>query len=371
MVERVAETGFTRNELETNAIFANTWQWEHFLKYGVDLFFICRYSDLTLTEHNTKPSTFWKQTGYTENGLQTDFEGEFKLPKDKSRVALYSKYAYKNPHMMLYGRLPSLNFVGNETALTYYFGLENGALYFNGIHTFYLETTSSYTNRLYVFSGELSTAQAANIDIKKPVDFNTANHTYQIIVSQNIVLYLIDGNIVCMSLPCGYSLKYVENVNPYSIILNNHTPRTLNILHELWSNRTSTATTDVISPIGPYKFRVTEGYDRLQLNLDLYDENSSTKWNNKSVTSGAIYKSHPFPINGFNGNIYFKSSAGTSTNNLKLEVFIRGSWVVAKEYTYAANTTQIIPINGEGIMGRLSYTPNASGTISLAVVTLN
>jgi hypothetical protein len=345
-----------------------TFQWEYFLEHGLDAHFVARVAELDGTERIAGASDFWMQVDY-----MSPFEGTLILPKNKRGIAIYTRRAFVYPQVMARIKLPSLQLVGNETHMSYYLGIENGSAYYNGIASFLLRTHATYTNRLLVVVGSLDGSVELNIDIAKPTDFDTAYHTYRVMLTKNLVLFLIDGRlraVAVQSLQGGY-VKVKENVLPYSIVLIPPMPSTLTALAELFAlGRTSEATSDVVAPLSPYRFRVSDGKEVVPLTLPLYLDSSNTALAGYTISSGSV-TSHPFPVMGFAGKtLYFMAS---QSGTLEIDIYtLSGNWRAYDSISISANTFHSYKMTGDAVLARAVFTPATyPATINEAEVVLS
>lgn len=332
----------------------STFQWEHFLGFGLDAHFLARVIELDGTEVLARASDFWRQVEF-----KPPFEGTLTLPKDKSGVSIYSRRAFLYPQLMAYVKLPTLSLVGNETDILYHLGLEHGSMIFNGIAGFYLRTATDYSNRLFVIVGSLQGWRSLNIDAVKPADFSTAYHMYRVIVTRNLVLFFIDYRLRAVAVQClqGGNMVVRENVPPYSIILVPQLPSSLTAFTELFTNRTQVAPSDITVPLSPYGFRVSDGKEIAPLALPLYLDNSDTTLAGYSITSGSV-TSHPIPVFGYNRKtLYFTAS---QSGTLEVHVYtLTGNWRTYDSISIPANTLLSYTIDDEAVLARVVFTPSA------------
>jgi hypothetical protein len=172
----------------TETLLTDTFQWEHFLEYGVDKYFVARTINLDKSETLDTPSKYWRQVDYAP-----PFEGTLVLPRDKIGVAIYSRRSFKYPILHVEAKLPSLPLVGSDTKTTYHVGFEHGSSIYGGIFDLVLQTTTEYSNRLFLLAGSSNGFVFLNADAVKPADFDTAYHKYRLIVARNLCLLTIDG----------------------------------------------------------------------------------------------------------------------------------------------------------------------------------
>jgi hypothetical protein len=135
-------------------------------------------------------------------------------------------------------------------------------------------------------------------------------------------------------------------------------PRSLTAFQEIYSNRTAEATSDVVVPTSPFRFRVSDGHEVLPLRLPLYEENTSNLFAGKSVSSGTLV-SHPFPVFGYAGKtIIFRADTASATSGLVIETLTKsGNWRTYDVVTYSANTDFFYTLTGNLVLARLKYTP--------------
>jgi hypothetical protein len=348
----------------------STFQWEHFLEQGVDAHFLCRVVGLDGTESLAKASDYWKQTNYSGN---YDFEGTYTRPKDKRIVAIYSRRAFVYPQLFAHVKLPSLSLIGNETEINYYLGFEHGAHVHNGIASFYLYTSATYTNSLRAFAGPLNGGAIMVIDVAKPVDFNTAYHPYRVVVTRNLVLFFVVDRLRAVAVQChqGGGVLVKNNVLPYAVALIAPMPSSLTAFIELGAySRTAIAPSDFAVPLSPYRFRVSDGKEIIPLRLPLYCENSDTALAGYSISSGSI-TSHPIPTFGYsNKTVYFMSN---QSGSLSIEILTwSGNWRTYDSISISANTLLNYSIDDEVVLARIVFTPSAyPATISEAEVSMS
>lgn len=354
-----ASKGVNLSKLWKGLDLHSTWQWEHFLTYGIDAYFLARKVDLTHIESLGKPADYWKQVGYTD-GPPPIFEGEFKLPRDLSRVAIYSIKAFEYPHVMALFRLPDIQLLGNETAACLYWGVENGALFFNALYCWRLITTNvpGFMNRLQAQIGPLNYDLTIDLDINKPANFLTGDNIYQIMVGKNLVTFKINLNPVLFVIPCGRGAVVKQNVLPYSILLIPSTTKTITPFLEWWTDtRTMPASGDLTSTISPYRYRFSDGPEVNQLNLPLYVEDTATLFQGSVVAAGSL-TSHPFPTMGFTSKTVKIRASQNGT--LSLQEYLRtNTWVEYDTMNTVANTLETMDIVNEHILTRAVFTPGA------------
>jgi len=331
-----------------------TFQWEHFLEHGLDAHFIARVIKFDGTEVLARASDYLVQVDY-----KPPFEGTFTLPKDKRGVSIYSRRAFLYPQLYAYVKLPSLSLLGNEAEMLYFLGLENGSNIFNGIASFVLATSSTYTNRLYAYAGPLQGIVKLNIDVAKPSDFNTAYHSYRVVLTRNLTLFFIGSRLRAVAVQClqGGYVNVKENVLPYSIALIPPMPSSLTTLVGLFAiNRTATAPSDLVAPLSPYSFRVSDGNEIIPLSLPLYLDNSDTVLAGYSISSGSV-TSHPIPTFGYSRKTlrFMASQSGT----IEIQVYtLTGNWRTYDSVSISANTLLSYSIEDEVILTRAVFTPS-------------
>lgn len=340
-------------------LFQSTFQWEHFLKYGVDKHFIGRKVDLTGTESLATPSDIWAQTGYTDQGANI-FEGTFTLPATLSRVAVYSFRAYRYPQLTAYIRLPVLGPTGgNETQQTFYFGLEHGAAVFNGLYCFELVRGGFFgdDNVLRAYAGPLTLSREVNINVKKPADSTTVYHVYRILYGKNLIQFRIDAEIACLAVPCGVgdSVIIKQNVQPYSLILVPSAPSGITPFIENYTNRTLPGVAPTVFNISPYRFRFSEGNEVESLNLPLYVEDTAALFQGSVVAAGSL-TSHPFPLFGYSMKTI--SLLLNQASTVVIQAYTRtGTWRQYDSFPLAANTFKSYVMEGNPVLGRVVITP--------------
>jgi hypothetical protein len=345
----------------------STFQFDRFLEQGVDAHFIGLIIKPGGPAMLARASDYWKQVDYF-----TPYEGTFTLPKDLRTVAIYSRRAFRYPQVCANIKLPSLSLLGNETYFTYYFaGVEAGSAAYNGIASFTIETSTTYSNLLRVLVGPINGLTSPIIDIAKPSDFNTAYHTYRVIVSKNMVFFTIDSRLRAVAIQClqGGSVKVRENVLPYSIALIPPIPSSITAFIEINTNRTATASADFIAPISPFRFRVNDGNEIVSMSLPLYLDNSDTTLAGYSISSGSV-TSHPIPIFGYDKKtiLFQANQAGT----LQLQVYtLAGNWRTYDSVSVSANTLSKYILTGDAVLARIIFTPSTyPATVSDAEVIL-
>ena len=349
------------------------WQWESYLHYGVAPFWLGRTVDLSLTELAAEAADLWKQVGLQDTGVVPAFDGTFTLSKNLARAAVYSISSVAYPQLMASIRLPHLRLLGNETAMHYYLGLENGASYFNGLYCFVLIKSATLDNVLRAVVGTLDVAVFVTIDVKKPADATTAYHNYNILMSKNLVQYRIDGYPALFAVPCGVSAPVIvkQNVQPYSLVLVKSAPAKITPFFELWTNRTLTlpATEDFVAPISPYRFRYSEGYEITPLSLPLYVEDTATLFRGSVVAAGSL-TSHPFPTFGYSSTTLLFRANGAGT--LSIQVLTQtNNWREYDTVPITANTLASYILEGDAVLDRVVFTPTTPpATITDAEVTM-
>jgi hypothetical protein len=363
----LADLDTLREALAKTSDIHSTFQWEHFLEDGIDAHFLARTVLLDGSEVTAKASEFWVQN--------TPYPSEdygLTLPKDKRSVAIYSRRAFIYPELYVYAKLPSLSLVGNETQQTLYLGLEHGSGAYNGIACFRLDTTTSVTNKLYASIGPLNGVYTLNIDVAKPSDFNTAYHSYRVILSKNLVILSIDSRIRAVAIQCleGGTKAVKENVLPYSILLIPQMASALPAFVEFYAaGRTQQAPSDITIPLTPYRFRVADGKEITPLSLPLYIDSSDTKLAGYSISSGSV-SSHPIPTWGYPNKtiVFMANQAGT----LDIEVYtLTYNWRTYDSVSVPANTLVKYVMSGNPVLARVTFTPSTyPATINEAEVYL-
>jgi hypothetical protein len=337
------------------ASFYATFQWEHFLEYGIDAFFIARYTDAsTLEVRPGKASDFWKQTSLVVGS----YSGVLSLPPNVRTIVLYSRRAFRYPHVMAWLGMPDLRPVGNETDLRFFIGVENGGELGNGIASFmlYTDANAGVYNRLCVHVGTRYANLTLNLDAVKPPDYQTVAHHYRIIITKNLALFYIDSYLRAVAIQCiRGAVTVVDNVAPYSIGLIPPLSATLTALVEILTNRTQIASASIDIPLMPIAFRVADGGD-IALSLPLSLANNDVLLRGYSISSGSV-TSHPVPLWGFNRKtIYFMADqAGT----LAIEIYmLSGNWRTYDTVSVPANTLVKYRIDDEVILARVVFTPS-------------
>ena len=351
-----------REELDIHTTF----QWERFLRDGLNAHFIGRTVDLNSTESFVEADDYWSQVGYQETGLATEFAGAFTLPKNLSRVAAYSIRAFEYAQFIVNSRLPTLRLLGNETEIHHYFGLEHGANFYNGLLCFSLTKTATVDNELHAFVGTSSGVADVNINIDRPADYTTALHVYRILLSKNLATFLIDDDPVLFVVLSGRSdpVKIKENVQPYSIVLAQSMPSSLTAFLEFWTNRTAAGSANLVSPVSPYRLRLSDGHEITPMQLPLYDEDTNTRFAGLVIAAGSE-TSHPVPVFGFNmRTFHFRAD---QAGDIDIEILTEaGNWRIYSpdatghtEGTYTANELWSFVMTGDLVLARLTFTPDA------------
>jgi hypothetical protein len=346
----------------------STFQWEHFLEQGVDAHFLSRIKSLDGSESTAKASDYWKQVDYAP-----PFEGTFTLPKDKRGVSVYSRRAFKYPQLYVYAKLPSLSLIGNETELNYYLGLEHGSATYNGRANFFIYTSATYINRLRAHAGSTNGVATMTIDVAKPSDFNTAYHSYRVVLTSNLALFFIDGRLRAVAVQClqGGYVNVKDNVLPYAVALIPPMPSSLTAFAEILAvNRTRVAPSDFAAPLSPYRFRVSDGKEIIPLSLPLYLEDNDTALAGYSISSGSV-TSHPIPIFGYRDKTLFLQA--NQAGSVSVEVYtLAGNWRTYDSDTVSANTLWWYKMTGDAVLARLTFTPTTYPcSITEAEVVLN
>jgi hypothetical protein len=335
------------------ALLTDTFQWEHFLEYGVDKYFVARVINLDESETLDTPSKYWKQIDH-----KSPFEGALILPRDKQGVAIYTRRAFKYPILNVYAKLPSLSLVGDETYIFFWLGFEQGSGFYNGIFALNLVTTTTDTNRLRLVAGPRPSHTYIVADAVKPGDFDTEYHNYRFVVAKNLCLFFIDKalrGVVVQALQ-GDVITVKLNVPPYVVAITPPLPSRLTALLELITNRGTEAPADVIAPISPYSFRLAEGKEIIPLDLDLYLEDSDTRLRGYSISSGTVV-SHPIPTWGYEKKVlYFMADqAGT----LEIQTYhLSRSWRTYDSISVSANTLLRYRIEDPAVLARVVFTPS-------------
>jgi hypothetical protein len=147
-------------------------------------------------------------------------------------------------------------------------------------------------------------------------------------------------------------------VLPYGIALIPPLPSSLTAFTELFaSGRSLPATSDVVAPLSPYRFRVSDGKEIVPLALPLYLDDTDTALAGYSITSGSV-TSHPIPTFGYTRKtIYLMASQG---GTLEVQVFtLTGNWRTYDTVSTPANTLLSYTLDDEAILSRAVFTPSA------------
>jgi hypothetical protein len=199
-----------------------------------------------------------------------------------------------------------------------------------------------------------------NIDVAKPSDFSTAYHMYRVVVAKNLVLFFIDSRLRAVAVQClqGSYMNVKENVLPYSIALVPPLSSSLTAFVELGTNRTSLAPSDVVAPLSPYRFRVSDGKEIVPLALPLYPDDTDSAMAGQSISSGSI-TSHPIPTFGYKEWELLIDADQDFTVQLQY-LGLSGNWRTFDNYSSPAGSKRIhLLIDEPMILARAVITPSA------------
>jgi hypothetical protein len=329
------------------------WEWESFLSDGIDAHFHGRVVEFDSTQREVSASSLWWQLDKV-----LPYEGGVILPRDKRTSAIYTRMAFRYPHVTANIKYPAPRRLGNETWIDYYVGLETGCAAYGGILSYKRDHTGTFSAVI----GNMNGLTSVNMTKALPSDADTAYHTYRIIATRNKALFLIDSRlrlVVLYSLQGGY-VKLAENTLPYSIALVPPLPSRFSGLLEFNCNRTATATNELVLPVSPFRFRVNEGSETYPLELPLYVLNTDTTLAGYSISSGSA-TSHPVPTSGYSSKtLYFMADqAGT----LNIEVYtLTGNWRTYDSVSVSANTLVKYRITDPAVLARVTFTPSTYPT---------
>jgi hypothetical protein len=345
----------------------SAFQYEDLLADGIDAHFVCRVRRIGGGQVLDMASKYWRVANYST------LDGYIVLPKDYNVVSAYSRRAFVYPQVYAWTMLPDMRHIGGETYFNFYIGIENGANAANGIASFMITTEAGAVNQLRILAGPLHGLALLNIDVAKPSDFTTTKHSYRVIHTKSITLFMIDQRIRAMAIQCaeGAAVKVKENVLPYSIALVPQMPAAMRTLVELLvGSRMAPATEDFYAPLSPAWFRVSDGKDVAPLQLPLYLDNSDTKLAGYSVSSGSA-TSHPFPLLGYmNKTLFFMAN---QSGTLDIQVYtLSGNWRSYDSVSVSANTLIKFRFQDAFPLARVVFTPNTyPATISDAEIDLS
>jgi hypothetical protein len=331
------------------------------LEHGVDAHFIA-VEDVFGVERVVKASSVWGDAG-------------FAFRRDVGTVAVFARNDFRYPQLTVYGRLPRLEIVGDETFQSFWVGFENGRAGGNSLVAFrkMYDTATGlvFQAKWYDYFGwRFGKSVDASILPYLPADNETADHQYIVRFHRNMVAFEVDNSVVAFAIPCNRVGVVKSGVKPYSIFLVERIPERLSPLIEWGSDRSRTATSDLYVYIDPSSFRVSEGVPVPNLQLPLYLEDSDARLAGYSVSSGSVV-SHPFPVMGFAGKtFYFMASQG---GVLEVQVYtLSGSWRTYDTISIPADTLYGYKMTGDAVLARAVFTPSAyPASILEAEVILN
>ena len=318
-------------------------------------------------EYPVDTSEYWVLTSHAPL-----FDGYLKVPKNLRAIAIYSKYAFKYPRLIIWTKLPRFSLASGENGITLWFGLENGSNAGNGLVAFRLVKTSTVDNVLYASVRKMGISCVfTNLEVHMPSDFDTSRYAYEVIVTKNLAMFKIKGKPVCFAVFVqDENLVKVlyNNVKPWCIAFAQHVASRLTTLIECYVTR-NVETEDKIVPLSPYSFRVSEGPEIESLTLPLYIENSDTKLAGHSTSSTVT--SHPVPTKGYKNKTFYFTADTDGT--VKIEVYSpNGTWREYDSVSYTANKLMIYNMTNDALLARLIYEPATTpATINDAWVDLS
>lgn len=330
--------------------FDGTFQWEHFLRYGLDALFLCRVVKLDGTEELCNASMYWKQLSYT-----SPFDGELRTPKNLMYVTIYSRYSFMYPRLYAYTKLPRYALATNENARILFIGFEDGSS--GNIVAFVIRNLQGNIDFRALIGRQGAGWQSNYITSLLPSDFDTSKHRYYIAVTRNLAIFEIDEKPVHFVVLADSAPSTIvkSDVKPYGVSIYPFTRHRLTFLLEQGAWR-SVETEDVVAPIAPYSIKVGEGSEIQPLSLQMYLENSDTRLAGYSVSSGSI-TSHPIPVYGYeNKTLYFMADqAGT----LSIQILtLSGNWREYDSVSVSANRLLVYRMAGEALLARVVFTPS-------------
>jgi len=288
-------------------------------------------------------------------------ENGYHLPEGHSWTRTHTRRTFKYPSLSVWGK-----FATGQTGLSQLFGLELGGGQVHPWFGFFLSGTSLYAIRKPYEGGAGSGGIGVEITMHLPTDYDTNEHMYSVKVNKHNVEYMIDGKLVAVVLlGVSRSVPEIENVQPYAIgVMNKY--RTLAEYTAFIEG--NFGGTPITIPITPSWFRCGSGDPMPPRTYELYTENSTTKWNNTSLS--AVTTSHPVPIWGYRDKtlLFQSNAAGT----LDIEVFAGGGWRTYDSISLTADslTKYVFPEGFQAPLMRCVYTPAGTDTIAVAEVHL-
>jgi len=319
-----------------------------FLRSGVDGHFDARRAPLDAPHdyEYVDPSKYWKQ------GADLDI-GQITCPADSWAVAIYSKNVFPNGKVVARITWPDLTKDGQSC----WFGFENGSAGGTGTLAFSYRQESGVEKMYVVMSGGFSGYGTDTLEITNllPSDYKTTDHEYAVIVSKNITEWYIDDALVAlavMSPNIGFSSI---SGPPYALGNAHYASNHLVTLLEPAGHGE-----ELTLDIAPYQFRVSGGDPIKPRTYRLYDAGTNDLFAGLSIAAGSE-TSHPFPLFGYGGKTVHFRADGAGT--LDVEVLTQtNNWRTYDSITIAANTLKSYNLAGEGVLARITFTPDAYPT---------
>jgi len=202
-------------------------------------------------------------------------------------------------------------------------------------------------------------ATMLELDIESllPTDYDTARNSYAIKINRNNALLWINQTLRGIAL-FGFpeNIEFSEGNSPY-VLGCVRAPSHAGCLFVGMEGDDYTEW-----EVYPNGIRAVDGEPITPLNLPLYTENTSTKWN--GLSPGAAVTSHPVPVWGYERKtlLFQSDAAGT----LDIQVYAGGAWRTWASITLVANQLEVYNLNGEVPIARCIYTPTNADTIAVA-----
>lgn len=274
--------------------------------------------------------------------------------------ACYSRRGLRYPFAQTRATLP--DFSGLYRANLWFCGFELGCALDWGLASF----MEREPDRVYsVIGGQGSGIGGSQDDVSSllPSDYLSADHHYSVKVNDGFVEYAVDGELVAVYVR-GRSNQSLYTGEPYVVrVVPIRIPSALTTLFELTVEDPEGTYPEYTVDITPNHFRWSSGGPTPSRTYRLYDEAASTLMTSGTYDSGASHKSHPVPVQGYDGKtLLFRADTDSVTDGLRIEVFTQeGNWRLYDAITASANELESYIISGNFPLVRIGYEPSADG----------